>query len=163
MEPQRHPADGVRLRQRFPQLWRGGYIVLGVAEVDGQPQLPPKGVPVKELDRMQRELLQYCNLIQPPYFPIFGTEVVGGATVVMLWCPGGQTRPYKVPKDVTPKVKEYAYYIRRYANTVVAKNGELKELIGLTATVPLDDRINHQAELEDLHPQLIRRFSRSSC
>jgi ATP-dependent DNA helicase RecG len=49
-----------------------------------------------------------------------------------------------VPRDVTGKAKDYAYYIRRYANTVVAKNGELKELIGLTATVPFDDRINHQ-------------------
>ncbi len=122
--------------------------------------LPPRGVPVKQLDRIQKELLQCCNLIQPTYFPLFGTEVVDGQTVVILWCPGGQTRPYKVPKDVTAKVKDYAYYIRRYANTVLARNGELKELIGLTATVPFDDRINHQADLEDLQLQLIRAYLR---
>jgi ATP-dependent DNA helicase RecG len=138
----------------------GGYIVLGIADKDGEPVLPPQGVPVKQLDRIQKELLQYCNLIQPPYFPLFGTEVVDGQTVVILWCPGGTTRPYKVPKDVTAKTKDYAYYIRHYANTVIAKNGELKELISLTAIVPFDDRINHHAELDDLKLQLIRAYLR---
>ncbi len=138
----------------------GGYIVLGIAQRDGQPQLPPVGVAADQLDRIQRELLQYCNTIQPAYFPLLGIESVEGRTVVILWCPGGQSRPYKVPKDVTANTKEYAYYIRHYANSVVAKNGELQELIRLTATVPFDDRINHGAELDDLKLQLIRSYLR---
>ncbi len=137
----------------------GGYVVVGVADdADGLPVLPPAGVPNAELDRMQRELLQYGNLIQPPYFPILGFEEVEGRTVAMLWCPGGQSRPYKVPKDVTAKDKEYQYYIRRYANSVQAKDAELRELIELTATVPYDDRVNHHATLDDLQLPLLRSY-----
>jgi ATP-dependent DNA helicase RecG len=63
-----------------------------------------------------------------------------------------------VPRDVTVASKEYAYYIRHYANSVVAKNGELREFMALTATVPFDDRINHHADLDDLKLPLIRSF-----
>lgn len=136
----------------------GGYVLVGVSQDDGVPTLPPVGVPVGQLDKLQRELLQFCNLIQPPYFPILGLEEVDGRTVVILWCPGGQTRPYRVPKDVTTKEKEYAYYIRRYANTVVAKDADLRELIELTATVPFDDRVNHTAGVDDLQLPLIRSY-----
>lgn len=108
--------------------------------------------------RIQRELLQYCNLIRPTFFPLLGAEAVGGRTVLMLWCPGGQNRPYKAPKDVTARDKEYAHFIRRYANTVVAKDDELQELITLTARVPFDDRINHHAGLDDLQPARVLSF-----
>ena len=118
----------------------GGYIVVGVADI-----------PTAELDRMQRELLQYGNLIQPPYFPILGFEEVEGRMVAVMWCPGGQSRPYKVPRDVTARQKDYEHYIRRYANSVVAKDAELRELIELTATVPFDDRMNHRAEWYELY------------
>ncbi len=136
----------------------GGYVLVGVKQSDGLPVLPPAGVPDNQLDRIQRELLRYCNLIQPPYFPLLDIEETEGQKVLVLWCPGGQNRPYKVPKDVTSPAKEYAYYIRRYANTVIAKNGELRELISLTATVPFDDRTNHHAVLDDLKLPLIRSF-----
>src|SRR5690349_19699432 len=67
----------------------GGYVVVGLSAVDGVPQLPPHGVPDDQLDRIQRELLQYGNLIQPPYFPLYGHEEHSGKNVVVLWCPGG--------------------------------------------------------------------------
>jgi ATP-dependent DNA helicase RecG len=136
----------------------GGYILIGIGEADGLPVLPPAGVPDNQVDRIQRELLQYGNLIQPPYFPLLGIEERDGRKVIVLWCPGGQNRPYRVPKDVTTASKEYAYYIRHYANSVVARNGELRELMALTATVPFDDRINHHADLDDLKLPLIRSF-----
>lgn len=139
----------------------GGYVILGISQRDGSAILPPRGIPKNQLDRIQKELLQYCHLIQPAYFPLFGTEVVRGKTVVILWCPGGQNRPYKVPKDVTVKEKDFAYYIRHYANTVVAKNGELQELMALTAKVPFDDRVNQQAGLDDLKLPLIRSYLKS--
>src|SRR5438874_1265272 len=119
----------------------GGYILIGIEQKDGLPVLPPAGVAANQLDKIQKELLQYGHLLQPPYFPVLAIEEHEGKAVLVLWCPGGQNRPYKVPKDVTKKEKEYAYYIRRYANTVVAKNGELQELMALTAKVPFDDRI----------------------
>ena len=40
----------------------------------------------------------------------------------------------------------------------MAKHEELKELLGLTATVPFDDRINHHATIEDLRLPLIQAF-----
>jgi ATP-dependent DNA helicase RecG len=90
----------------------GGYIVVGIRDQDGLPVLPPEGVPHNHIDRIQQELLQYGNLINPPYFPVLGMEDLHGKAVLILWCPGGQNRPYKVPKDVTAREKDYAYYIR---------------------------------------------------
>jgi ATP-dependent DNA helicase RecG len=136
----------------------GGYVVVGLDAKDGQPVLPPTGVPDNQLDRIQRELLQYANLIQPPYFPKVSIEQYQGKKLVVLWAPGGQNRPYKAPKSVTSKQKEHRYYIRRYANTVEAKEQDLPELMSLTATVPFDDRICHRADLDDLKLPLLRSF-----
>src|SRR5439155_27025311 len=111
--------------------------------------------------RIQNELLQYTNLIHPHYAPILGIEERGGVSVLVIWCPGGQDRPYRVPKDVTAKDKDYAYYIRRFASTIVAKNGDLKELQTLAPAVPFDDRLCHTAELADLSLALIRAYLRA--
>jgi ATP-dependent DNA helicase RecG len=138
----------------------GGYVVVGVAEQDGRPVLPPGGVPAGAIDRIQRELLQYCNAIQPTYFPILSVEEVGGQAVLVIWAPGGQNRPYKAPKQVTAREKQHEYFIRQYANTVAAKDDQLQELIALTAMVPFDDRINHHADLPDLKLTLIQAFLR---
>ncbi|HLJ95763.1 MAG TPA: ATP-binding protein [Gemmataceae bacterium] len=66
-----------------------------------------------------------------------------------------------MPKDVTAKEKDYAYYIRRFASTIVAKNGDLKELLALAPAVPFDDRLCHTAELADLSLALIRAYLRT--
>ena len=136
----------------------GGYLVIGQDSKDGQAVFPPVGIPQGQLDQIQRDLLQYCHLINPPFFPILSIEQFQGKTLIVLWVPGGQTRPYQAPKNVTAKEKVYRHYIRRYANTVEAKNSDLRELISLAATVPFDDRICHRAELDDLQLPLIRSF-----
>lgn len=41
----------------------GGYLVIGVKANDGILELPPKGLPLKELDSVQQEIFQYCNQI----------------------------------------------------------------------------------------------------
>ncbi len=88
----------------------GGYVVIGQdCDASGQPVFPPVGLPANGLDKIQRELLTYCNLIQPPYFPILSVEEFQGRTLVVLWAPGGQNRPYRVPKEVTSKHKEPRY------------------------------------------------------
>jgi len=57
----------------------GGYVVIGQdCDSSGLPVFPPKGLPTNQLDKIQRELLSYCNLIQPPYFPMLSLEVFGG-------------------------------------------------------------------------------------
>ena len=138
----------------------GGYIVIGVEAEGGEPSLPPRGVSRGQLDRIQQELLRLGNLIQPAYFPVVGIESYQGREVMVLWAPGGQSRPYKAPRKPFSDDKQHHYYIRRYTSTVVAKDAELHELISLTASVPFDDRINHHAELHDLKLPLIQTFLR---
>jgi len=112
------------------------------------------------LERLHR-LLRSCNLIQPPYFPMFSVERFEGRNLIVLWAPGGQNRPYKAPKAVTVRRKEYRYYIRRYSSTIEAKGQDERELISLTATVPFDDRFNQTAKVEDLSFRLMEEFLRA--
>ena len=84
----------------------GGYVVIGQdCDEDGVPNFPPVGLHTNQLDKIQRELLQYCHLIQPSYFPILSVERYAGRNLIVLWVPGGQNRPYKVPKKVTATTK----------------------------------------------------------
>ena len=139
----------------------GGYIVIGQdCDDKGQPIFPPVGLRDNQLDKIQRELLSYCNLIQPSYTPILSIERFQERNLIVLWAPGGQTRPYKAPKAVTAKKKDYRYYIRRYSSTIEARGDDLQELFSLAATVPFDDRFNQFASLDDLSPRLIAEFLR---
>ncbi len=45
--------------------WGGGYIIIGVEEEDGMPKLPVPGLEKSSIDRINKELLQKCNLIEP--------------------------------------------------------------------------------------------------
>jgi ATP-dependent DNA helicase RecG len=137
----------------------GGYVVIGQdCDEAGQPIFPPAGLPGAQLDRIQQELLGYCNLIQPSYFPVLSVERYEGANLLVLWVPGGVNRPYKVPRSVTAKKKEYRYFIRRYASTVEARGEDERELISLAARVPFDDRVNQSAAVDDLSHGLMAEF-----
>ena len=137
----------------------GGYVIIGQdCDEHGQPVFPPVGVADNQLDKIQRELLQYANLIQPPYFPVLSIESFAGKNLVVLWAPGGQTRPYSAPKEVTAKHRVQHYYIRRYSSTVEAKGDDQRELLSLAATVPFDDRRCRAATIDDLSLPLVRSF-----
>jgi len=139
----------------------GGYIVIGQdCDDDGVPVFPPVGLQANQLDPIQQELLQYCHLIRPNYFPRLSVEQFEGRNLIVLWVPGGENRPYQVPKKITATDKEYLHYIRRYSNTVEAHGDDLRELLSLAATVPFDDRYHQQAELADLSPRLMEDFLR---
>jgi ATP-dependent DNA helicase RecG len=84
------------------------------------------------------------SFLKPAYTPIISLEKYQEKEIFVIWAPGGQTRPYAAPTTLG-KDKEYKYFIRKASLTVIAKNDELKELLGLTATVPFDDRINYHA------------------
>jgi ATP-dependent DNA helicase RecG len=73
---------------------------------------------------------------------------------------GGQTRPYKAPISLAKNNREFAYYIRKGSATVRARQQEEVELVSLAATVPFDDRIRHNASLNDLKLSLIQNFLR---
>ncbi len=139
----------------------GGYVVIGQdCDKSGLPAFPPAGLPDNQLDRIQQELLGYCNLIRPPYFPMLSVERFEGRNLIILWAPGGQNRPYKVPRSVTATKKDYRYYIRRYSSSIEAKGDVERELISLTARVPFDDRFNQAAKIGDLSPRLMEAFLR---
>jgi ATP-dependent DNA helicase RecG len=137
----------------------GGYVVIGVEEQDGQPVLPLKGIDPAGIDALQKELLNLGNqAIQPPFHPIAAPYTVQGKAVVVVWAPGGETRPYKARVSLAKEAKEWAYYIRRGSNTVRARGADERELLGLAATVPFDDRCNHAASLDVLSRRLIGEF-----
>jgi len=143
----------------------GGYVVLGQdCNEDGEPIFPPVGLSEKQLDTVQKELLGYCNQIQPPYFPILSVQKFEGRKLIVLSAPGGQNRPYKVPGNVTAKYKQYHYFIQRYSSTVkVPENSDdMRELISLTAAIPFDDRHCPTATLSDLKLPLIRDYLRDA-
>ncbi|MEX1028000.1 MAG: RNA-binding domain-containing protein [Candidatus Paceibacterota bacterium] len=139
----------------------GGYVVIGQdCDASAQPVFPPVGLSDSQLESVQQSLLSVCKLIQPSYFPILSIEVFDGKKLIVLWAPGGQNRPYKAPRAVTVKAKDYHYYIRRYSSTVELKanSEEEQELLRLTATIPFDDRQCRQASVDDLNPRLIQTY-----
>ena len=137
----------------------GGYIVIGQnCDDDGVPIFPPEGLADNQLDKIQQELLGFCNLIQPAYFPVLSVEEYEGVNLIVLWIPGGENRPYKAPKHVTSRHKDHKYYIRRYSSTVEARGDDERELTALTANVPHDDRFCQSASVEDLSSQLMTEF-----
>ena len=139
----------------------GGYVVLGVEERDGQPVLPPSGIDPGRIEAVQNELLRLGqSAIQPYYHPLTGVYDIDGGTILVLWAPGGETRPYKARVNLAQGGTEWAYYIRRHSSTVRARGADERELLSLAATVPFDDRYHQAASLDDLSPRLIQQFLR---
>jgi ATP-dependent DNA helicase RecG len=138
--------------------WGGGYLIFGLAERDGKPLLPPKGLTATEADRAQRKLLELGHKIQPNYHPICEPVTIDGKLVLVVWIPGGEMRPYKAPLSLSKKNSEWAYFVRINANTVRAKGEIERELLNLANRIPFDDRQNATARLSDLQPALIEQY-----
>ena len=136
----------------------GGYVVLGVEERDGRPVLPPRGIDPNAVDGIQKELLNLGNsAIQPPYHPLTAVHEIDGITILVLYAPGGETRPYRTKVSLSPGSREWAYHIRKHNSTVRATGEDERELLGLAATVPFDDRYHRNASLDDLSLRLIQQ------
>ena len=137
----------------------GGYVVMGVAEKNGQPQLPPLGLALSQIDTIQKELLNLGHsAIAPHFHPLTATYEIQGKTILVLWAPGGETRPYKAKTSLSGKKNDWAYYLRKQSSTVKATGEDERELMSLAATVPFDDRYRQTATLDDLSPWLMREF-----
>lgn len=129
----------------------GGYIIIGVEEKenwedsadDRQIILPPLGVPGKDLDRIQKEILGACRAnIKPEYFPILSPEVVespgkGRKLVLVIWAVASDDRPHTCKES---EKGENRYYIRRGTETKKASAGEIEQLLYLKSKIPFDDR-----------------------
>ena len=133
-----------------------GYIIVGVEEENGKPIRPVYGFNPDEFEKTQQELIKYCNLIQPSYFPRISLEDIDNKMVLAIWIPAGSNRPYKVPDEVLNKSSKYNYRIRQYSSSIVPNPEQEAELIQLTAKVPFDDRVNTFASVNELSKQLMR-------
>jgi len=138
--------------------WGGGYLVIGIAEDEGKPQLPPKGLSQSEVDKAQRKLLELGHKLQPAYHPVCEPVTFQGKLVLVVWVPGGEMRPYKAPVSLAKGNKEWAYYIRLNANTIRAKGDLERELLTLANRIPFDDRQNMVAKTMDFDPVLIKQY-----
>lgn len=137
--------------------WGGGYIILGIEEKDGASVLPPIGIKIDQIDAIQKELNQLCRKITPNYFPIVEPVEFQDKTLLILWCPGGSTRPYKCPVSLGNK-PHYFYYIRKFSSTVKPTNDEEQEIISMANKVPFDDRVNHFYKVDDFDLSAIKIF-----
>jgi ATP-dependent DNA helicase RecG len=141
--------------------WGGGYIVIGVAEQDGRPMRPVKGLAPDSLDGIQKSLLALCHKIRPFYAPVCEPVMYHGAHLLLIWAPGGYDRPYRAPVDCQGKASAAVCYVRRFSSTVRASDSETNELIELAGRAPFDDRANLQASLADLRLGYIEEYLRT--
>ncbi len=141
--------------------WGGGYIVVGVEEVDGVPVLPPVGIDLHEIDAIQKEIVNLVNKIEP--YPVVITQPVEymDKMILVIWVPGGEVRPYKAPVSLGPNARVKSYYVRVGSVTKRPSPGEEQALLNLAAKVPFDDRICHNASVSDLNLLLIRDYLRN--
>lgn len=136
----------------------GGYILVGVKEVNGMAQRPVKGLPVESLDKIQREMLQFNQLIEPQYSPRVSIEEIDGKSVLVIWVTTGHNRPYTVPADVNAKPKKTVFYIRYGSSSIEAKGEFLDQLRDMANRVPFDDRGNENIPMEDISPLLLKDY-----
>ncbi|MEI6576801.1 MAG: RNA-binding domain-containing protein [Bacteroidota bacterium] len=140
----------------------GGYIFIGVEEENGIAKRPVKGLPLDQLDVIQKQMIGLNNLVKPGYNPKLSIEEIDSVNIIVLWVPGGSNRPYEVPEQITAKEKRYYYYIRRYSSSKKANQQEIQELITLANQVPFDDRANTQGSIDDISISLVRDFLRTT-
>lgn len=135
------------------QNLNGGYIVMGVAEQNGQAVLPPAGLGAEDVERAEKWLRGRCKAMRPSYDPIFSPELVADRLVLVLWVPASENRPHRAP-DAKGNWK---YWIRVGSATVDAEtSGQLGMLLEQTARVPWDDRVASDAQVEDLRAIKVR-------
>ncbi len=138
----------------------GGYIVLGVEETGGRPVLPPQGLDDLDLESVQKAIRGVCKNIQPEYQPVLFPDYYQEKSVLIIWVPGGDNRPYSAPENINQKGSPKKYYVRQGPESIEAKGEILRQLMETAAKIPFDDRRNLQSRLEDISPILVRRFLR---
>lgn len=141
----------------------GGYILVGVEENNGVAVRPVKGVDEESLDRIQKDMLGYNNLISPPYFPQAVPLEVDGKMILVIVARTGTQRPYKSPDYVTGKKdKMYFYHIRYLTSSVRANAEQERELISMSDNTPFDCRANHKTTFADISPVLLEDHLRKT-
>ena len=134
----------------------GGYIVVGVEEVNGRAVRPVKGINPNQVESIEKDMVGFNNLIMPYYQPRLFIEEADGKTILIIKVTAGERRPYKVPDQITAKQKTWNYYIRYNSSCIVPKNEYEEELRGLANRVPFDDRGNADIKITDISTAVLR-------
>lgn len=135
----------------------GGYIILGIEEINGQPILPPYGLEGQNLEEIQKKIRGYCKRIDPEYQPMLSFEIYQEKQILVIWVPGGELRPYQAPETFNERSPK-AYYIRLGSETVKAQGDILTQLMQMTAKIPFDDRRNNSVPVEAISSSLVRKY-----
>ena len=136
----------------------GGYIVIGVKEVNGRAIRPVIGIDPKQVEPIEKDMVGFNNLIRPYYQPRLYIEEADGKTILVIKVSSGERRPYKVPDQITARQKTYNYYIRYNSSSIVPKDEYERELINLANRMPFDDRGNDDIKLTDISPLLLHDY-----
>jgi ATP-dependent DNA helicase RecG len=135
----------------------GGYIILGIDESeDGTPLLPPRGLEGLNADQVQREIIGACKAsISPAYIPLIFVETFMEKTIIIIWCPAGENRPYESPLR---KGEGKVYWVRSGSSSIEAADDIRRQLLEQTAKIPFDDRRSLTGKFEDISFSLVIRF-----
>ena len=65
----------------------GGYIIVGVQEEEntGIAKRPVTGIPIEELDKIQRDMVGFNHKIEPFYLPRIDMQEIDGKYVLLIW------------------------------------------------------------------------------
>lgn len=137
--------------------WGGGYIIIGIAENNGQPILPPAGLQLNQLDNIQGEIVKLGHKLLPNYFPICQPYVIDEQHILVLWCPAGDNRPY-TGLTTLGKGGQRQPYVRIGSRSIIARGENLRQLQELTARIPFDDRVNNQATINNFDLATIQAY-----
>lgn len=137
--------------------WGGGYIIVGIAEVKGQPVFPPAGLLQEQMDALQGKVVELGSKILPNFYPVSQPYLLDGKHVLALWCPAGDNRPYTALTTLGKGGQRQAY-VRIGSKSIIARGENQRRLQELTARIPFDDRINHRAQVDELDLGLIQAY-----
>lgn len=135
----------------------GGYVLVGVEQDEnGVAKRPVKGVPLEDIDKIQKDMVGYDAKIKPSYITRVEIAEVDGKNILAIWAPARDNRPYSVPENVVAKqVSSIKYYIRSKSSTIEAKGEMLQELFDMANHTPFDERGNARITIEDISPVLV--------
>ena len=156
-----NPEDTIRSICAFANdmnNWGGGYIIIGIEQNNGSPVLPPIGLQESQVDAMQKKITELCYLMRPNYTPVVDPTIYQDKMILIIWVPGGDNRPYQAPLSLSEKTKAYCEYVRKGSTTVKASLVDQRRLAELAAKVPFDDRVNHNATIENFSLSEIQQY-----
>lgn len=134
-----------------------GYIIVGIEESNGNPILPPAGLNPNQLDKIQKEFINLCHQIQPNIYPVIEPIEFMGEYIIIIWVTTGEERPYSAPSTLGGKAIR-KIYVRPSSASIPASTLIENRLRELAAYRHFDDRINMQANIDDLDLGLIQAY-----